>query len=151
MSLSGHIHFDDYRLLTDATGKAVETDKVVPAISPIFGQNPGFEMFSYDLKTGVPTDFTTTYLANLPSLSTTVAGDWREEYRFAKAYGLPGYSVESVAALWKGLDQPGQIRDAYIDLYNVGKGTLGADDLKGYACAVGHLDPSSYAACYCGG
>ncbi|HET7715252.1 MAG TPA: metallophosphoesterase, partial [Bauldia sp.] len=139
-SFSGHVHFDDYRLLLDDAGKPVEIDKVVPAISPIFGQNPGFQMFSYDLATGQPKDFTTIYLANLPELS-PVNGDWREAYVFSKTYGLPGYSVESVAALWNGLGQGGQIRDAYLDHYNVGHGTLAETDLKGYACAVAFLDP----------
>jgi hypothetical protein len=149
-SISGHVHFDDYRLLLDDAGRPLEIDKVVPAISPIFGQNPGFQMFSYDVATGRPTDFSTIYLANLPDLSATVPGDWRESYVFSKAYGLPGYTVEAVAALWNGLSQGGRIRDAYLGHYNVGHGTLAAADLKGYACAIAFLDPQSYSACWCG-
>ncbi len=149
-SLSGHVHFDDYRLLLDDTGKPIEIDKVAPAISPIFGQNPGFQMFTYDPATGQPKDFSTIYLANLPDLTSTVPGDWREAYVFSKAYGVPGYSVESVGALWNGLGQGGRIRDAYLDHYNVGHGALAETDLKGYACAIAFLDPQSYSACYCG-
>jgi sphingomyelin phosphodiesterase acid-like 3 len=149
-SLSGHVHFDDYRLLLDDAGKPIEIDKVVPAISPIFGQNPGFQKFTYDVASGQPSDFSTVYLANLPVLTPAVAGDWREAYVFSKAYGLPGYSVESVAALWNGLGQGGPIRDAYLGHYNVGHGTLAESDLKGYACAIAFLDPQSYSACYCG-
>ena len=122
---------------------------MAPAISPIFGQNPGFQIFTYDVATGEPKDFATIALANLPDLSPANA-DWREEYVFSKAYGLPGYSVESVAALWNGLGQGGRIRDAYLGHYNLGHGTLAEGDLKGYACAVAFLDPASYAACYCG-
>jgi hypothetical protein len=148
-SVSGHVHFDDYRLLLDDAGKPTQIDKVAPAISPIFGQNPGFQMFTYDVATGEPKDFATITLANLPDLSPTNA-DWREEYTFSKAYGLPGYSVDSVAALWNGLGQGGQIRAAYLDHYNLGHGTLAEADLKGYACAMAFLDPGSYSACYCG-
>jgi hypothetical protein len=148
-SLSGHVHFDDYRLLLDDAGKPLEIDKVAPAVSPIFGQNPGFQIFTYDVATGTPTDFATIALANLPDLSPGNA-DWREEYVFSKAYGLPAYSVESVAALWNGLGQGGRIRDAYLGHYNLGHGTLAEGDLKAYACAIAFLDPASYAACYCG-
>jgi hypothetical protein len=73
-SFSGHMHFDDYRLLLDAAGTPVEADKVVPAISPIFGQNPGFQMFAYDAATGMPRDFATIGLANLPDLSPRPTG-----------------------------------------------------------------------------
>ena len=149
-SLSGHVHFDDYRLLLDDSGKPLEIDKVAPAISPIFGQNPGFEMFTYDVATGQPKDFSAIFLANLPDLTSTVSGDWREGYVFSKAYGVPGYSVESVGALWNGLGQGGRIRSAYREHYNVGHGTLAEADLKGYACAIAFLDPQSYSACYCG-
>jgi sphingomyelin phosphodiesterase acid-like 3 len=148
-SLSGHVHFDDYRLLLDDAGRPLEIDKVAPAISPIFGQNPGFEMFTYNVATGEPRDFSTVYLANLPDLGPTNA-DWREAYVFSKAYGVPGYSVASVAALWNGLGQGGPIRDAYLDHYNVGHGRLAEADLEGYACAIAYLDPVSYSACYCG-
>lgn len=149
-SLSGHVHFDDYRLLLDDAGTPVAVDKVALAISPIFGQNPGFQMFTYDVKTGAPTDFTTIYLANLPDVTATAPGDWREAYVFSKAYGLPGYSVESVAALWNGLGQGGHMRDAYLGHYNVGHGALAEAGLKGYACAIAFLDPRSYSACWCG-
>lgn len=148
-SVSGHVHFDDYRLLLDDAGSPVAIDKVVPAISPIFGQNPAFQIFTYDTATGEPTDFSTVYLANLPDLSPANA-DWREAYVFSKAYGLPGYSAESVAALWNGLDQGGRIRDAYLNHYNAGHGTLAEADLAGYACAIAFLDPPSYSACWCG-
>jgi len=148
-SVSGHVHFDDYRLMLDDAGKPIAIDKVAPAISPIFGQNPGFQLFTYDVATGEPTDFSTIFLANLPDLSPGDA-DWREEYVFSAAYGVPGYSVESVAALWNGLGQGGRIRDAYLGHYNLGHGTLAEGDLEGYACAVAFLDPLAYSACYCG-
>lgn len=149
-SVSGHVHFDDYRLLLDDAGKPVAIDKVVPAISPIFGQNPAFQVFTYDTTTGEPADFSTIALANLPDLTATVPGDWRETYVFSKAYSLPGYSVEPMLTLWNGLGQGGRIRDAYLNHYNAGHGTLAEADLAGYACAIAFLDPRSYSACYCG-
>ena len=149
LSLSGHIHTDDYRLLFDAAGTPVAADKTVPAISPIYGQNPAFQVFSYDRENGAPTDFTTIALANLPDLG-PANGTWRESYAFASAYGLPGYSADAVAALWNGLGQGGRMRDVYAANYNAGHGALPESDLDGYACAIGFVDAGGYTACYCG-
>ncbi|MFO7669677.1 MAG: hypothetical protein R6W31_08475, partial [Bacteroidales bacterium] len=79
-SFSAHTHYDDFRLLMDHSGKPVLIDKMVPAISPIFGQDPGFQVFNYDLARGTPLDYTSYYLANLDVLSSSVTGDWRERY-----------------------------------------------------------------------
>ncbi|MCB1502097.1 MAG: metallophosphoesterase [Bauldia sp.] len=149
VSLSGHVHFDDYRLLLDDTGAAASVDKVVPAISPIFGQNPAFQLFTYDRENGRLRDFSTVALMNLPALGPG-PGDWRETYVFTKAYDLPGFSAESVARLWNGLGQGGTRRTAYLANYNAGHGNLAQADLDAYACAIAALGRSGYAACLCG-
>jgi len=149
LSLSGHVHTDDYRLLLDDGGRPLAADKIIPAISPVYGQNPAFQVFTYDRDTGLPADFASYRLANLPELGPTEA-DWRRAYVFSEAYGQPGYSPTAVAALWNGLGQGGRVRDAYVANYNSGHGALAAADLDGYACAVGYMDPSGYSACYCG-
>lgn len=148
---TGHVHFDDYRLLLDAKGEAVVLDKIAPAISPIFGQNPGFHLFTYDRQSGVPTDFSTIYLANLEQAEAAEAGDWLFEYSFAKTYGQPNYSLDSVEALWKSLATAGPVQDTFRRLYNVDRGALNAATLSAYTCAMAHPDPQSFAACYCGG
>ncbi|WP_421998640.1 metallophosphoesterase [Reyranella sp.] len=58
-SFSGHTHFDDYRVMTGEHGAAVALDKLSPALSPIFGQNRAFQVFSYDRRSGAPIDFST--------------------------------------------------------------------------------------------
>lgn len=147
-SLSGHTHFDDYRLLMDGRGTVIGVDKLAPAISPVFGQNPGFQLFSYDKASAAPTDFTTWYLAN-PGAAPRAA-DWQVEYTFTKTYAQPAFSPQAVATIWRALSDDSAVRDAYRRLYYVGRGALEADDLKAYACAVGHMDRPSFAACYCG-
>ncbi len=150
LSLSGHIHFDSYRLLIDALGKAVGVDKIGPGISPIFGQNPGFEVFSYDLGTGLPTDIATYYLANLAETSSSTApGDWRLEYTFREAYAQKSFSPAAVEAIWKALPGMSTTTDTFRRLYNVSRGALDVDGLPAYLCAIGALDPQSFTACYC--
>ncbi len=149
INFSGHIHSDDFRLLLDEDGRAIAVDKIVPAISPVFGQNPGFQLFSYDVQSGKPLDYTTYYLSNLETLSTDVAGDWRQEYVFSEAYGQKEFSVQSVARLWKDLARPGLARDVYTRDYNQGHEPLAATDLTAYACAIANLDTESFARCHC--
>ncbi len=147
-SLSGHTHFDDYRLLIDRRGAVVGLDKITPALSPIFGQNPGFQVFSYDRQTGAPTDFSTWYLSNPGDAAP--AADWRLEYTFTEAWRQPRYSADIVGTLWQAMMKDGPARDTYRRLYKVGRGALGADGLAAYLCAIGHLDVTSFTACYCG-
>ncbi len=150
-SLSGHVHHDTYRLLLDADEHPIQADKVPPAISPIYGQNPAFQLWRYDAASGEPTDYTTIYLANLTDASTSTPGVWQTEYTFTKAYGQSRYSVEAIAAIWKELAAPGATQEKFRKFYNVSHGALDEDTLSAYSCAIGHLDSPSFQTCYCGG
>ncbi len=150
-SYSGHVHMDDYRLLIDEGGNALGLQKIPPAISPIFGQNPGYEIVSYDVATGTPTDFSTWYLANLDTASPTVPADWKREYSFTEAYGLPDYSAESVAHMVGEVAAGGAAADTFRGLYTVGHKPLPAEDLSAYLCAIRHQEQAEFTACYCGG
>ena len=147
-SFSGQTHFDDYRLLIDQHGTVTGLDKITPALSPIFGQNPAFQVFSYDKQIGTPTDFSTWHLTN-PG-NTAEAADWRLEYTFTEAYRQPRYSPDIVGALWRAMAKDGPVRDTYRRLYKVGRGELDADGLAAYLCAIGHTDVASFTVCYCG-
>ncbi len=150
-SFTGHTHYDDYRLLRDAAGAVTGTEKIAPAISPIFGQNPGFLVFSYDRKTGALADFSARYLANLGAAKDPASAEWREEYTFTKAYGVPDFSPANAERVWKALAAEGTADDAFRGFYNVGRGELTADGLAAYICTMGHADAAGFSACYCGG
>lgn len=148
-SFSGHTHFDDYRLLTDRSGAVIGLNKLSPAVSPVFGQNPAFQIFTYDRRSGAPTDFSTWYLSNPGDAAP--AADWRLEYIFTEAYRQPRYAPDVVGTLWQAMAKDGAVRDTYRRLYKVGRGELGADGLAAYLCAIDRLDVTSFTACYCGG
>jgi sphingomyelin phosphodiesterase acid-like 3 len=148
-SLAGHLHHDAYRIVADKDGTVAGFDKIAPAISPIFGQNPGFQIFSYDPATGVPTDFETWYLADLESTSLASPGDWRREYDFSGAYGQPDLSAASVATMWTAAQNPGATRQQYARYYNVSHDELSEAELPAYLCAMRHSDVAGFNACYC--
>jgi hypothetical protein len=149
---SGHTHQDSYRLVMDA-GAAAAVEKVTPSISPIFGNNPGFHVFTYDLQTGDVTDFSTWYLANLEQVSATGPAEWRREYVFTKAYGEQAYSPAAIKRIADAMLKPGaegeRVRRIFRQLYSVSHGEIAPGELAAYACAIGNLTPSSYTACYC--
>jgi sphingomyelin phosphodiesterase acid-like 3 len=149
---SAHTHQDSYRLIMDA-GVAVGVEKVTPSVSPIFGNNPGFHLFSYDGRTGDVTDFSTWYLSNLEQASGTAPGEWRKEYVFTQAYGERTYSAAAVARIAEAMLAGGvagePIRSTFRRLYPVGHGEISPEELPAYACAIGNLAPSAFSACYC--
>ena len=155
-SFTGHIHFDDYRLIGGGGAPALDVEKIAPGISPIFGQNPGFHVFTYDRTTGAPTDFATYYLANLATAPSPAAADWRREYGFAETYRQPGYSAKTVAAVSAELASDAVVAEIYERLYDVSRddmshGEFDAATFPAYRCAVAHPDPRSFTTCYCGG
>lgn len=148
-SFSGHTHHDDYRLLRQPDGTLAGVEKIVPAISPVFGQNPSFHVFTYDRASGRPVDFETRYLANLGEAPTAATARWQAEYRFTTAYGLGPYGPETVERLWRGLSAGGPAATTYRRLYDVGHRGLGADEARAYACAIGHVEAAAFTTCFC--
>ena len=120
---------------------------------PIFGNNPGFHTFEYDTHTGNLMDFSTWYLSNLDQASATIPDEWQREYVFTQAYGEQAYSAGAVKRLADALLGTGaavdRTRDAFRRFYPVSSDDIQAKALPAYACAIGHLTPSSYISCYC--
>ena len=148
-SFSGHTHYDDYRVLIDARGTVVGADKVSPAISPVFGQNPGFQLFTYDRSSGAPLDFSTWYLAQIlaPHRTPPTGGSNTPSPR---PMGRRGAAPDAVKALWMAMSRDRAVQDTYRRLYMVGRGALDGAEFTAYSCAVGHVDRRSFTACYCG-
>lgn len=148
-SFSGHDHHDDYRLLRDASGAVAGVEKVAPAISPIFGQNPGFHLFTYDRASGALADVATRYLDDLGEAADGARAEWRQEYVFTTAYGQPAFTPAAVEAMWRGLMSDSAEAAAFRRFYTVSHGELSTQELPAYACAIGHADRESFAACFC--
>ena len=110
LALFGHTHMDEIRLLhRDAAGTspvATIPAKLVPSVTPIFGNHPAFLVASVDPRTLVLRDWRS-FVSPGPEGS---AAPWTESYRFSTTYHLPDFSAASAQQLANGFtaDPTGQ-------------------------------------------
>lgn len=143
-SLAGHLHTDTFRL--DRTGFTL----TIPAVSPIFGENPGFKTISYDAA-GRLDDATTYRLASFAA-----GAAWVPEYRFKREWRLPRLDLASLDRLYRRIGGEPRARARWLSLYGLSSSSFWPADpaqnakrsLAAY-CAAGHLSPAGFASCYC--
>lgn len=109
----GHTHMDDFRVIRLA-GKPSLLLKITPAISPIFGNNPGFQVYQIDRATGLPRNFQTYYLTSLAG-----DGSWMLEYDFLAAYGVDALNAATVAGIADRMKSDPGLQRRYTTFYGV--------------------------------
>jgi sphingomyelin phosphodiesterase acid-like 3 len=146
-NLAGHLHIDTLRL-DDRTAFIL----TIPAVSPIFGQNPAFKTLSYDAAERLAD--ATTY--ELPSLSGGAA--WVPEYRFTSEWRLPHLDLAGLDQLYHKIGGEPQTRARWLSLYAVSNSSFWPSEAaekgkrtRAAYCAAGHLSAAGFAACYCVG
>jgi len=147
---SGHIHMDTFRVLGGIEGQPILFAHVAPAISPIFGNNPSYQLFSYVSNTGALANYATFYLSNLAADSPPAAGLWRLEYDFNGAYGLMGVNRATLHTLSRKVARNPQVREKYVRYYNVSHmaaPAISKGDVRAYQCALEHLTSRSFEKC----
>jgi sphingomyelin phosphodiesterase acid-like 3 len=145
-TLAGHTHMDDFRLTRDAKTSRSSFLIVTPAISPIFENNPGLQVLSYDRKTLSVLDYTTHRL----DLAAAPAQHWKEEYRFSQAYRLSPVTGSTLETLFRSLRKDAHTRAMYSRYYNVSNTTdpaITEQTWPIYWCAIGHLSVAAFDAC----
>jgi len=88
---AGHIHRDDFRIFPDRAGKPLVAIHIVPAVSPVYINNPAVEIGWYDKSNGELRDFAPQYL-DLQSANPA----WSNEYVFTRAYRLPQFNLPAL-------------------------------------------------------
>jgi hypothetical protein len=146
-TLTGHSHMDEFRLAPDgAPGRSSSFLLVTPAISPIFENNPGLQVLSYDRRTFSLLDFTIHRL----DLAAGPSTNWKEEYRFSQTYRLFPVTGGTLETLSRSLWKEAQTRATYMRYYNVGNTTspqITDQTWPAYWCAIGHLTPITFRTC----
>ncbi len=114
---AGHTHMDDFRVLDEGQGRTPFYIHICPAVSPIRGNRPGFQVALYDRGTGALRDMATYDLTNLKEAKSTGDAKWEMEYSFNKAYGLSGYDGDPLLALADQIQTNGSIRRKFSLYY----------------------------------
>ncbi len=137
LAIAGHTHMDDFRL-PRADGEPTVPFKLVPAVSPVFGNNPAYQVFAYRRSNGRVADYRTYFLPLVaeqrrggdaapqsapqrpdpPDQPKSPLPGWREEYSFAEAYGYASLSAASVADLARRLERQPEVIGRFRTYYN---------------------------------
>ena len=149
VSLAGHTHTDDFRLINSSGAKPALV-LISPAISPVYRQNPGFRVVTF-ANDGSLTDESVYYLTNLEFASSKTRGEWTKEYTFSQEWKLGRPNAASVATLYDQIKTKTDVRDDWLKLYNVSSAAayLPANTTPGLYCAIEKTDPETYSNCYC--
>jgi sphingomyelin phosphodiesterase acid-like 3 len=146
-TLTGHSHTDEFRLPPDlGTGRPATFLLVTPAISPIFENNPGLQVLSYDRRTFSLLDYTTHRL----DLAAGPSTDWKEGYRFSRTYRLFPVTGGSLETLSWSLRKEAQTRATYMRHYNVGNTAspqITDQTWPVFWCVIGHLTVAAFQTC----
>jgi len=150
-SFAGHMHMDHFELI-QSNQNAVSFVHMTPAISPLFGNNPAFELLSYNRQSFALRDYTAYYL----DLSSATAQKnapikWRKEYSFVESYGQPVFAANTLRAVHNGMptNQNGY-RTKYETYHNVSNTTspvVGPNNWRAYWCGMTNLTVPQYLSC----
>lgn len=140
---AGHTHMDDFHV--SGGDKPWLPIRITPAISPLFKNNPGFSVLSYDLKTAMPTDLKTFFIP----LSSSTA-QWVEEYQFSVAYTGSAFDASGIAKVVQGIRTGGPALGVY-EKYYAGStpSPITSSNWPFYSCAQSQFTEADYGNCVC--
>jgi sphingomyelin phosphodiesterase acid-like 3 len=143
--LAAHIHADAFQLIKSADADYIPV-LFTPSISPIYGNNPGYKLFSYDKKTFQLVNVDTYYYP-LDSLS---AAQWKKEYNFNTIYQTGCRHCLLVNGMLR-LTKDNSLVNFYKKYYAVGQNaqpiTTQNAWLPYYWCSIYHIDFPTYQRC----
>ena len=145
---AGHSHMDDFRVLSNGAEQPYAFQRIVPSISPFFGNNPSYQIYSYERTSGTLANYQTFCLG---AAQGTGAAAWAQEYDFAKAYGIGSLTAENQKALADKIVNDPAVREQYIKYFTGGANSTTISDKNwlAFACAQTRLDATSFYACLC--
>jgi sphingomyelin phosphodiesterase acid-like 3 len=148
VSLSGHTHTDDFRVISGSDRPAFVL--INPPISPVYNQNPAFRVATFAQDASLIDD-SVYYLTNLIYASKTTSGQWAREYDFAREWKMRGVNAANLGTIYSNIQQDGVDRATWLKLYNVSSSAahLPQAMIPGLYCAIEGLTPEAYGQCFC--
>ena len=150
--MAGHYHKDDFRLVMDANDQnALAYLHVLPSISPIYDNNPGFEVVDIDPSSGQLLDYAVHYVPVNDPASTPRS--WEPEYTFQATYGEKGLSAENLLKVHEKLETDTDLQKKYLLYYPVSDDSGMSDyiaNFKAYWCSINNMSKKEFGECMCG-
>jgi hypothetical protein len=143
-NFTAHTHVDELRL-SPAAGWIHGN----PAVSPIYGNNPAFQVFDYERSSGALLGYRTYFLSLAAGQGP--APRWALEYDFRQAYGQDAYDSAALGSLHRGIADSAQTRDRYMTFYPVSSSQSSTDlaNWRAYWCGMDNFTPADFANCLC--
>ncbi len=148
---AGHLHRDDFRILSD-DGTPFLQMHIAPSISPIYLNNPAFEIGLYDKPSGALADYTVVYLKNYTNADKTEPPAWSKEYAFGQAYHVSRISPATVDGVAAAIRSRPEVRTRFLDFYSVDDpvvSVVATKDWPLYSCAQTQIRTSDFIRCAC--
>jgi sphingomyelin phosphodiesterase acid-like 3 len=148
-AIHGHTHMTEFRVVGAADGTPAVGSQGIPAVSPVYGNNPSFVVLTVDSASGRITDYAMHVLTNLSEAGPGVPGLWAEEYDLRTAYGLDGLSARSLFELEASIAGDSVVRANYLRFYDSGTGRSAptAATWRAYWCGIANLESAAYVRC----
>lgn len=151
-SFAGHIHMDSFHLVQSRGQAPVSFVHITPAISPLFGNNPAFDVFTYNRGSTALKDYTAYYFdLSSPAAQINEPVKWSREYSFAQSFAQPDVSTVTLGGVY------GQMRsnqnnartkyETYFNVSNTASPGITADNWRAYWCGIGNLTVATYSNC----
>jgi sphingomyelin phosphodiesterase acid-like 3 len=137
MSLAGHTHMDEFRLMSPGNALAITA-----GISPVFGNNPAYKVFTFDSLSLGPTDYSA---VNCNPLATPAV--FSDYYTFSQAYDLEGPLPSSLSELFPALLESSVAKTQYQGAFYSGNNTsnpMTSTNWPVYWCGIGYMDEQGF-------
>jgi sphingomyelin phosphodiesterase acid-like 3 len=114
LTLAAHTHKDEFRIMSPD-----DVLDITPSISPWFGNDPAFKVFTFTQDTFTPTNY-----RSLNYDLATMPRQFKDYYTFSQAYSMQGPLDSSLVQLYSELVSNNAKRALYIGQYNSGNNSL---------------------------
>jgi sphingomyelin phosphodiesterase acid-like 3 len=151
ISLAGHTHMNGFRIIGPGGAKPVVPMLVIPSISPVFGNNPSFSVFTVDDASARVDDDDVFVLYNLSSVAHNARTHpiWGREYDFNSVFGAGPIDADHLASVQQTMFEDGPVRRRFEELSDGQSGRVPITDetWRTYWCANVALTAPAFLGC----
>ncbi|MBK8981658.1 MAG: metallophosphoesterase [Ignavibacteria bacterium] len=150
---AGHFHRDDFRIFYEGNNP-VSFIHITPSISPVYDNNPAYQIFSYQKTDFSLLNYETYYLKNIKenNLDANETPQWLFEYNFNDTYNENSVYIDAMLNLAMKIADDSSYRESYINFYTCSNESMTDKDRSTWyynICGFGNFTVDSYAECLC--